>query len=165
MNKYLPHVYVIPEDDADRQLADGFVDHHNVDDRRIKVMPPAGGWRNVLKTFQGEYIQTMRNYQDACVVMLIDFDGHVDDRRAEFEQAIPGDIMPRVFVVGSKDNPETLKNALKISFEEIGKSLANDCDAGTSEHWDHEQLAHNDAERQRLVDAVRPFLLPAATPV
>jgi hypothetical protein len=24
MTKYPPHVYVIPEDDADRQLADGF---------------------------------------------------------------------------------------------------------------------------------------------
>ena len=63
-----------------------------------------------------------------------------------------------MFVVGSKDKPETLKKALNISFEEIGKSLADDCDAGTTELWGHEQLQHNDAERQRLVQTVKPFL-------
>jgi hypothetical protein len=56
VNKNAPHVYVIPEDDADRQLADGFVLHHGVDARRIQVMPPAGGWREVQRTFQDEYI-------------------------------------------------------------------------------------------------------------
>ena len=40
-------------------------------------MPLAGGWRNVLKTFQDEYIQKLRDYPQAHVVMLIDFDGHV----------------------------------------------------------------------------------------
>jgi hypothetical protein len=64
----------------------------------------------------------------------------------------------RVFVVGSKHEPETLKRALKIGFEAIGKSLANDCDTGTAECWDHEQLQHNDAERRRLVQIVKPFL-------
>jgi hypothetical protein len=158
MNKYASHVYVIPEDDADRQLAGGFVNHHKVDDRRIQVMPLAGGWRNVLTTFLDEYIHTLRNYPQAHVVMVIDFDGHTDERRAEFEQAIPGDLKARVFVVGSKDKPETLKKALKISFEEIGKYLADDCDTGTWKYWAHEQLQHNDAERQRLVQIVKPFL-------
>lgn len=158
MNRYERHVYVIPEDDADRQIADGFVDHLGVDDRRIKVMPLGGGWRSVLETFQDEYIQTLRNYSLAHVVMLIDFDDQVEKRRAEFEQAIPDDLKARVFVVGAKHNPETLKAARKTSFEKIGESLANDCDAGTTEHWDHEELQHNDAERQRLVRTVKPFL-------
>ena len=61
MNKYAPHVYVIPEDDRDRQIAGGFVGHHQVKDPRIKVMPIAGGWPNVLKTFQEEYIRTQGN--------------------------------------------------------------------------------------------------------
>jgi hypothetical protein len=158
MNRYAPHVYVIPEDRADQQIAVGFVNHHSVKDTLIKVMPVAGGWRNVLKTFQDEYILTMRNYPQAHVVMLIDFDGHIEERRAEFEQAIPDDLKVRVFVVGSKDNPETLKKAMKINFEEIGKSLANDCDAGTAEHWIHDQLRHNEVELQRLVQTVRPIL-------
>jgi hypothetical protein len=162
MNKYAPHVYVIPEDDRDRQIADGFVLHHNVDTRRVQVMPLAGGWSNVLKTFQDEYIQTLRNYAQAHVVMVIDFDGHIDERRAQFENAIPDDIKNRVFVIGTSHNPEALKQALQITFENIGRELANDCDNGTAVYWNHTQLLHNDAERQRLVQLVRPFLFPAA---
>jgi len=158
MNKYAPHVYVIPEDDRDRQIADGFVLHHQVKDRRIKIVPPAGGWPKVLKTFRDEYIQELHDYQGAHVVMLIDFDDQVERRKVDFEQVIPEEFKTRVFVVGSKYNPETLKRALNISFEEIGRSLADDCGAGRTEHWDHEQLGHNDGERQRLVQIVKPFL-------
>jgi len=158
MNKYVSHVYVIPEDDADRQIADGFVMHHQVKDTRIQVVPPAGGWSEVLKTFRDEYIPKLRDYPHAHIVMLIDFDDQVEKRKACFEQEIPNEFKMRVFVVGAKHNPETLKKALKIGFEEIGKSLANDCGAGSVEHWDHEQLRHNDAERQRLVQTVKPFL-------
>ncbi len=45
-----------------------------------------------------------------------------------------------------------------MGFEEIGESLAGDCDASTSELWAHEQLQHNGTERQRLVQTVKPFL-------
>jgi hypothetical protein len=159
MNKYLHHVYVIPEDDRDRQIADGFVLHHQVKDTRIQVMPPAGGWTKVLATFRDEYVSKLRHYPAAHVVMLIDFDDQVETRKARFEQEVPKEFRGRVFVVGSKHDPETLKKALNMGFEEIGNSLADDCDAGTAEHWDHEQLRHNDAERQRLVETVKPFLV------
>jgi hypothetical protein len=158
MNKYKPHAYVIPEDDADRQLADGFVLHHQVKDNQIQVVPPAGGWFKVLTTFRDEYVPRLRAYQDAHVIMLIDFDDQVEKRRAQFEQEVPEELRTRVFVVGSKHNPETLSKAFKIRFEEIGKSLANDCAIGTAQYWDHEQLQHNDSERLRLVQTVRPFL-------
>ena len=158
MNKYAPHVYVIPEDDADRQIADGFVGHYAVNDMRIKVMPLARGWPNVLATFHDEYIQTLRNYPLAHVVLLIDFDDEVEKRKATFEQAIPNDLKSRVFVVGAKDNPETLKKVMQISLEEIGKTLAVDCNLGTVQHWSHDQLQHNDTERQRMVQILKPFL-------
>jgi hypothetical protein len=158
MNRYAPHVYIIPEDDRDRQIADGFVLHDQVDYRRIQVVPPAGGWAKVLETFRDEYVAKLRQYPDAHVVMLIDFDDRVGTRKADFEKEIPAELQSRVFVVGSKHNPETLKKALMINFEEIGKSLAHDCYAGTAEHWDHEQLQHNEAERQRLIQKVRGFL-------
>lgn len=35
VNKYKPHVFVIPEDDADRQIADGFVLHPGVAARQV----------------------------------------------------------------------------------------------------------------------------------
>ena len=158
MNKYVPHVYVIPEDDADRQIADGFVLHPSVKDTRIQIAPPAGGWPKVLKTFRDEYISKLRNHQNTHVIILIDFDDQVMNRKAEFEAEIPVEFNTRVFVIGSKDKPETLKKGVKKSFEEIGKSLADDCDAGTATLWGHEQLSHNDADRQRLIEIVKPFL-------
>jgi hypothetical protein len=157
MNKYVEHVYVIPEDDADRQIAVGFVNHRRVRDTRIQVMPVAGGWRNVLKTFMDEYIRKLRDYPLAHVVMIIDFDGCFDQRREEFENSIPVDIKPRVFVVGPKHTPETIKGALNKSFEKIGESLADECDAGPAGLWGHVQLNHNDPDRRRLDQTVKPF--------
>ena len=96
----------------------GFVLHHrvrgsaNTGDARWQAAGPMCSRR-----FRDEYIQKLRDYPKAHVVMLIDFDGHVDQRRAEFENEIPDEIKPRVFVVGSKHTPETLKNALNKSFE------------------------------------------------
>lgn len=158
MNKYENHVYLIPEDDADRQIANGFVDHPQIRDARIKVMSPAGGWRGVLQTFQAEYVRLLRDYPKGHVVMLIDYDGRFEARRAEFEQATPEGIRARVFVVGSKTEPERLKNELGKHYEEIGFSLAAECAAGVAELWSHDHLRHNDADRLRMIQTIRPFL-------
>ncbi|MBN2580220.1 MAG: hypothetical protein JXB10_14620 [Pirellulales bacterium] len=158
MNKYQSHVYVIPEDDRNRQIADGFVLHHQVKDSRIKVLTPAGGWLKVLDTYRDEYISKLREYAKAHVVMLIDFDDQVENRQTRFEEEIPKDCKERTFVVGSRYNPEKLKIELKMGFENIGDSLAGDCDANSTELWDHKQLQHNNPERMRLVRIVRPFL-------
>ncbi len=37
VNKYLPHVYLIPEDDADRQIADGFTQYTRVANKIAKM--------------------------------------------------------------------------------------------------------------------------------
>ena len=158
MNRYQPHVYVIPEDDRDRQIAEGFLLHDQVDARRMQVMPLAGGWSYVLKTFEDEYVGYLRANPQGHVVMLIDYDGQYSDRRAEFEAAIPYDLKPRVFVIGPKKTPEILRQEMGASFEQIGISLADDCNAGTEIVWGHDQLKHNDADRQRLVQVVRPIL-------
>lgn len=73
-----------------------------------------------------------RDNPNTHVVMLVDFDGKIEKRTADFEQAVPGLFKARVFVVGSKYTPEILKNQVKKSFEEIGTCLADDCDAGTA---------------------------------
>jgi hypothetical protein len=158
MNKYAPHVYVIPEDDANRQLADGFVLHHQVKDLRIQVVPPAGGWPKVREIFQEEYVSKLRGYPQAHVVMLIDFDDEVEQRRAAFEAAVPEELKGRVFVIGTKVTPETLSQVLGRSFEKIGADLADECAADTVQLWEHEQLRHNESDRHRMVQIVRPFL-------
>jgi hypothetical protein len=158
MNLYAPHIYVIPEDDCDRQLADGFIYHDQVKAARVKVMPPPGGWREVLKTFTNEYIHKLRNNQKGHILLLIDFDDHYDDRRKEFDDAIPDDLKERVFVVGAKLTPEQLKRELARNYEQIGLLLADDCFAGTAITWDHNHLKHNEPDRLRLVSIVKPIL-------
>ena len=159
MNKYKPHVFVIPEDDKNRQLANGFVEHPHVKNRSVQVAPVAKGWSGVLQTFKDEYVRLLNNNQNTHVVMLIDFDEQFHQRWQEFQDAIPEDLKPRVFVIGSRDEPETLVKELKMKPEKIGEALADDCDNERIGDWGHEQLVHNDPERKRLELTVRVFLL------
>jgi hypothetical protein len=62
VNKHLPHVFVLPEDDANRQLAKGFelqIDPSRL--RRIQVLPAAGGWNEVLKSFLADHVIALRH--------------------------------------------------------------------------------------------------------
>lgn len=160
VNKHRPHLYVIPEDDAERRIAIGFVLRDGVDQRRVQVVAEAGGWLKVIETFQKEYAPKLSN-QHTHVVMLIDFDGIPMARRTEFDNAIPEEYRSRVFVIGPKDEPEDFKKALNgISFEKIGATLASDCQEDNIGTWGHEHLMHNEPDRKRLYDVVRPFLFP-----
>jgi len=159
VNKHRPHLFLIPEDDANRQLAVGFLNHYAVTDRVVDMRNPAGGWSKVLDVFETEYLKLLRGNENGHVVMLIDFDEKVDDRRALFEQRIPHDLRSRVFVLGSKDEPETLKRELKKKpFESIGGELALGCLKDDLGLWGHAHLMHNNSELQRLVKLVKPIL-------
>ncbi|HWE96394.1 MAG TPA: hypothetical protein VG269_20700 [Tepidisphaeraceae bacterium] len=158
VNKFIPHAYIIPEDRADEQIANGFINHDQVLQRQIQVLPCVTGWCSVRDKFQAEYIPYLRTYKEGHVVMLIDFDGHYASRRLEFEQVVPADLKKRVFVVGAKQGPEDLKRELGKNFEQIGLSLADECFSGTEATWSHEHLKHNNPDRLRLVSAVRPIL-------
>jgi hypothetical protein len=158
MNRYTDHLYILPEDDCDRQLANGFRSHDQVRTPRIQVMPPADGWAEVLKKFQVEYIAHLRRYKLGHLVMLIDFDGDYGNRRAHFDRETPADLKDRVFVIGARLTPEELKKALGKDFEDIGKSLADACFKGIDGDWSHQELSHNDPDRQRLLRSVKPFL-------
>ncbi len=160
MNKLQPHLYVLPEDDADRQIAVGFASHFALDTRRLQVMPVLRGWTHVLNEFEAVYVQHLRNFPLGHVVMVIDFDGHHADRRARFHDAVPADLRDRVFVIGAAGEPQDLKRELRQTFEQIGRSLADDCSSGRTEQWDHDLLKHNDADRRRLAATVRSELFP-----
>jgi hypothetical protein len=158
VNKYRPHLYIVPEDDRNRQIADGFLLHHAVAETRVRVMPPPGGWGRVRDTFMKEYVPLLRQYEYANVVLLIDFDGSPEERRNEFKSRIPGEFQDRVFVIGPLREAEPLKRAINISYEDIGRPLADDCHADTVDVWGHDDLRHNEEERLRLVEIVKPFL-------
>ena len=163
VNRYKPHVYVIPEDDANRQIADGFVLHERVAARQVQVVAPAGGWARVLELFETDYIRLLRQNERTHVVMVVDFDSD-PGRRPLFEAKIPKEVHTRVFVVGSLSTPESLKQSLGKRYEDIGRSLADDCDREQKVMWSHSLLEHNEAERTRLMETVRSFLFAGRGP-
>ena len=158
VNKYRPHVFVIPEDRRDAQIANGFAQHPSVTARQIQVVEEAGGWLRVLDTFNQEYVPLLEQYADAHVVMIVDFDGDAAGRRSKFEAEIPPALQARVFVIGPRDTPESLKRSLGQTYEDIGRLLADECDGDRRETWDHELLRHNEEDRLRLLQTVKPFL-------
>jgi hypothetical protein len=160
VNKFEPHVYVIPEDRANEQIANGFIGHDQVRDSKIQVLPTAGGWSSVLETFKTEYVPYLRNNNNGYVILLIDFDSKYENRRKRCDDDVPADVKDRVFVVGAIETHERLRRALSSNYEAIGELLAEDCFKGTSDVWGHDHLNHNQPDLQRLLQSVRPILFP-----
>jgi hypothetical protein len=156
VNKYQPHVLVLPEDDANRQLANGFVlevQHY----RRVQILSEAGGWLNVCETFLSEHVKGMRQYPERYLVLLLDFDGQ-SDRPDKVNEKIPEDLKDRVFLLGVQSEPEALRQAGLGSFEDIGRRLGNECRTGIRDVWAHDLLQQNASEITRLEQAVCHFL-------
>ena len=156
VNKYRPHVFVLPEDDANRQLANGFLLDQSLATRRIQVLEEVGGWNEVVDHFLSEHVAEMDHYPHRSMVLLLDFDG--DAARLEYvRDRIPGHLTDRVFVLGALNEPEDLKPALG-SYETIGSAMARDCREETDATWGHDLLRHNAGELDRLRQRVRPIL-------
>jgi hypothetical protein len=150
---------VLPEDDADRQLANGFLLEPSLSARSIQVLPEAGGCRKVLEAFNSEHVRGMEKFRNRYMILLIDFDGHPDRRLADLKAEIPEGLTNRVFIVGALTRPEELTAGLG-NYETIGKAAARDCHEGTDTTWGHALLKHNAAEVERLRQHVRPILFP-----
>ncbi|MGD1084242.1 MAG: hypothetical protein ABSA47_05740 [Verrucomicrobiota bacterium] len=156
VNKYLPHVLVLPEDDANRQLANGFQLDPSLATRRMQILEEAGGWQEVLNRFTADHLPEMERYAGRFMVLLIDFDGR-DDRLKAVRAAIPDHLGERVFVLGVWTEPEELRQNLG-SYETIGLAMAKDCRENTDGTWAHRLLCHNAGELERLREHVRPVL-------
>ena len=161
-NRYKPHVLLIPEDEADRELAFGFSYHPALAQRILDIRPPAGGWSHVIHVFESEYVSHLRKHRGAHVVLLIDFDEKGENRRSTCEARIPDDLKPRTFLIGTSDAPEDLKRELNLTLEQIGTALADDCGRDDLGRWTHPHLVHNVAELRRMLPTVHPILFPGA---
>jgi hypothetical protein len=160
VNKDLEHVLILPEDDANRQLANGF--WQEVDwsrQRRMQVLAEAGGWIEVLNLFKSQHVTGMDRYPKRFMVLLIDFDSE-DDRLNNAKTAIPEHLADRVFVLGIWSEPEALKSDLG-TYEKIGSGMAKDCREETDAIWGHDLLRHNSGELERLRKRVRSILFPS----
>ena len=156
-NRYKRHVLVLPEDDANRQIANGFF--LRIAGRAWQVLPPAGGWARVIEEFERDHVFTMRRFPDTNIVLMMDFDRQVTERLERVQAVTPPELRDRVFVLGVLSEPEDLKANLKMmTFEAIGMSLFQDCADDTRRTWSHELLKHNEAEVVRLISSVKPFL-------
>ncbi len=159
VNKYLPHILIIPEDDANRQLANGFA--LDISTRQVQILPVAGGWLHVCDIFVSNHAPLMDKYEKRFIVLLIDFDGNLNRLREVqqlIEQRIPAPLTGRVFVLGARTEPEELKRCGLGSYEAIGRTMADDCRNGTQTIWAHELLRHNEGELNRLREAVCSIL-------
>lgn len=156
-NKYQPHIHVLAEDDANRQIANGFLLGPNLNNRAVKVLPLPGGWKKTVEEFTKEYASEMRQLPQRMMVLLIDFDDN-ENRLSYVESHIPEDLKARVFVLGVLSEPENLRTDIKKTFEEIGEALAKDCYDNTNELWGHNLLKHNKGELDRMASSVKPLL-------
>ncbi|MBU6411588.1 MAG: hypothetical protein KGR98_14485 [Verrucomicrobia bacterium] len=158
MNKMVPHVLVLPEDDANRQLANGFQLDYSLDTRRIQILEAAGGWRQVLERLKEVHVAEMERNPNRFMVLLVDFDRQ-KNRFREIAAEIPTHLSERVFVLGTWSQPEELRQALG-SYEKIGLAMAKDCRENTDAIWKHTLLTHNAEELDRLRQRIRPILFP-----
>lgn len=158
VNRYLPHVFVLPEDDANTQIANGFL--LELSTRQIYVLPEAGGWPRVRDGFVANQIAGMQMYPGRFMILLVDFDQDAN-RLATMRAVVPPHLNDRVFVLGAWSDPEALKRSGLGSYETIGKAMAEDCHAGTDAIWGHELLQHNACELERLREQMCHILFPS----
>ena len=159
-NKSKPHVYVLPEDDANSAIANGFLLHESLDSRAIQVLSCSGGWAKVRDTFKTDHVNPMRKYVNRHMVLLIDFD-EKPNRFDAVARVIPDDLAERVFVIGVWTEPEDLHQAKLGSKEEVGLRLARECYDNSRDVWGHELFRHNADELGRMTKHLRPILFPS----
>jgi len=165
VNKYEDHVLVLPEDDANRQIANGFILNSNVKEPAIQVLPIAGGWGKVVEKFLKNHVYEMKIFQKRMMVLLIDFD-RKGERLNHVKSQIPEELQDRVFILGVLSGPQDLKRIKKMfesigtgKLEQIGDTLVNDCsNDNTNGLWGHDLLKHNKTELDRMIQSVKPFL-------
>ncbi|MEO8495150.1 MAG: hypothetical protein ABI614_08770 [Planctomycetota bacterium] len=160
-NKHIPHVLVLPEDDANTEIATGFSLHEALRPRAIQVLPCAGGWPKVRDSFRSDHINAMRRNSHRRMVLLVDFD-EKESRFKEMTETIPADLAERVFVIGVWKEAEDLTRAGLGSREAVGYELASECFDDSKDIWDHSLLRHNADELARMTKQLRPMLFPSS---
>src|SRR5437588_1484684 len=99
VNKDQPHIIVLPEDDANRQIALGFQLELSPFERALQVLRPSGGWAKVRDEFTKSHIAAMAKYPLRFMILLVDCDGKID-RLHNLRKTIPTSISGRVFLLG-----------------------------------------------------------------
>jgi hypothetical protein len=149
VNRFQDYILVLPEDDANRQLAVGFLlEPQVVMGRQIQILPPAGGWTKVRDKFLEEYLNDLERDSHGHLILLVDCDGK-PERIGELKANVPANLEGRVFIVGCLHEPEQLKQGRR--YDALGKQLARDCQSQKDDSlWLTLELRHNADELQRM---------------
>lgn len=157
MNK----VIILLEDDANRQIVNGFLNHLNINSRAITILPLAGGWKKVGDNFEKNIIPEMLKNSGIIAILVFDFDKHKKkgniDNFSYVQGKIPKNLKHRVLSLGALHEPEKLKKELG-KYEKIGEKLAEDCYDNTYSLWQHSQFKHNLKELNRMIHVVKPVI-------
>ncbi len=165
MNRHKPHLLILPEDEHDHRLANGFAGHMKIDRGQIQILNFANGWRKAqtqITSPDSSEIKHLHSFPAAHLLVVLDFDEEAD-RLVQIQNNIPAMLQNRVYIIGIWDEPKTLRQQLKLkySFEEIGAALLEECllPGNGAITWEHSSLQHNQAELQRFKINVCPFLV------
>lgn len=143
INREKPHFLILPEDNANERIANGFFLVEKFRLSNSQILPAAKGWPSIRDSFLSGHNSRLKRYPMGVMVLLVDFDNHgEEDRIAQVKQFVDPAVADRVFVIGAKSEPEKLKRTLG-RYEDIGKDLAKDCLEGSENTWSHELLMHN----------------------
>jgi hypothetical protein len=162
INKFSDHLLVLPEDDANRQIANGFLLAARVDAQKIQVMPNAGGWLKALDKISS-HSNEMEGLTTRRLLVLIDFDSQYEDRWQIAQSKIPTKFLDRIYVIGVASNPEKLRSNCGLTSEALGKALAEECAEEKFVLWSNALLAHNARELKRLSADVKSFVFYCET--
>jgi hypothetical protein len=158
VNRQRPHLFIVPEDDACRQIVNGFVLKLETP-RQIQIEAAAGGWIPTRDKVLEEHVPALGANPNRHVLVVVDFD-HRNNRFEAMLEGIPENLRDRVFVLGSGGEPEDLKRAFNLHFEATGKALAEECRDDQPDKWTHELLSHNASELTRMRSALGAVLFP-----
>jgi hypothetical protein len=156
VNKYRSHILVLPEDEATRQMANGF--YQKIPDQRYtQILPVAGGCDHVVDCFKSNYMPSMNTYPYRYFVLVIDFDKR-PSRLQHIKNQIDPSILARVFILGAFLEAEDLRRNVGENLETIGQLLAEDCQNQTMNIWRNELFEPLQDEIERAKKTLRPLI-------
>jgi hypothetical protein len=147
---------VISEDNANREIANGFRLVVEKNARQFWINKSARGWLNGRQELvaMSESTGHLQKYKSSNAALIVDFDGK-RERGSEIKQMVAEGVRDRVFVIGVLTEPEKLRNVTGMKFEQLGSQIGEGCKGSSIGFWQHDLLVHNIEEIRRLSGAVR----------
>lgn len=159
-NKFRDHLVIVPEDQKNNDLINGFVNATSIASHAFQIQRIARGWINAVDSLQDMKLVSLPLRR---VLLVIDFDEKPESRNDQVHEKLSKFLTQneyeRVYLLGTRSEPEDFRSTLKMSPEQVGAQLYLDCKTPQPGLWGHALFAHNLKTRARLIAEVLPFLI------